>query len=161
MATKEELLERGKATQFQSGNEAAENGKKGGRASGPARRKKNAARKWLSEIMAYKPALTPRNRAVIEQVGGNPDEQEYTTEGLIMVALAQKCMKGDTRAIQLYLEMFGEDPKTVIEKERLKVQKEAVQALKNNDGFMDAMNGFAGEVFASGFDTPDNLGDTE
>lgn len=156
-----ENLKKGVATQFVAGEEQAKIAQKGARASAVARRKKNAARKWLSEIMAYKPALTPRNRTVIEQVGGNPDEQEYTTEGLIMVALAQKCMKGDTRAIQLYLEMFGEDPKTVIEKERLKVQKEAVQALKNNDGFMDAMNGFAGEVFASGFDTPDNLGDTE
>ena len=156
-----ENLKKGVATQFVAGEEQAKIAQKGARASAVARRKKNAARKWLSVIMAYKPALTPRNRTVIEQVGGNPDEQEYTTEGLIMVALAQKCMKGDTRAIQLYLEMFGEDPKTVIEKERLKVQKEAVQALKNNDGFMDAMNGFAGEVFASGFDTPDNLGDTE
>ena len=161
MMANEQNLKNGVATQFKSGAEAARNGSKGGKASGVAKRKKNAARKWLAEIMAYKPQITPNLRHGIEQLGGNVDDREYTAEALIMVALTQKAMKGDVKAMRLYLEMFGEDPRTVLEKQRLEVEKEAVKALKDSDGFMDAMKGIAGEVLDDGFDTPDDITDGE
>ena len=41
------------------------------------------------------------------------------------------------------------------------VEKEAVKALKDSDGFMDAMKGIAGEVLDDGFDTPDDITDGE
>ena len=154
-----ENLKKGVATQFRAGEEQAKIAREAGKASGAARRKKNAARKYLAMAMALKPKMTPALRDNLIKMGADPDNQEFTAEALGMVALTQKVMKGDTRAIELYLEMFGEDPHTVLEKERLKIEKEAVAALRDNDGFMDAMNDIAEGVFASGGDTPDDLDD--
>ena len=146
-------------TQFKPGREQAEIAKKAGIASGVAKRKKNAARMWLKEILAYKPKITPAMRAGIENLGGDPDSGNYTTEALIMVALAQKGMKGDTRAMELYLEMLGEDPKTVLEEKRMALEKQALKEIRNSDGFMEAMNGMAEEAFTDGGDTPDAVED--
>lgn len=148
-------------TSDQSREEAKKNGAKGGVASGVARRKKNAARKWLAEIMAYKPVLNASMRAGILSIGGDPDTREYNNEALMMVALMQKAQHGDTKATRLCLEMFGEDPRTIMEEKRLKVEREAIKALKDSDGFTEALSGIAGEVFESGGDTPDNLTDGE
>ena len=154
-----ENLKKGVATQFRAGEEQAKIARKGGRASGPARRRKNAARRYLAEVMAYKPRMTSALRANLAQMGADPDLEEFTTEKLGMIALAQKVMKGDVRAIELYLSMFEEDPGTLIEKERLQVQKDAVEAIRNTDGFMEAMKGVAEEVFTVGGDTPDDIED--
>lgn len=147
------------ATKFKTGPEQAERARKAGQASGVARRKKNAARKYLSMIMALHPVITPGMRDNLIKMGADPDTQEFTAEAIAMVSLTQKAMKGDTRAIELYLSMFGEDPKTIIEKERLKTQQEAVKAITNSDGFMESMKGIAMEVFADGGDTPDAVED--
>ena len=152
-------LKNTEGTQFRSGSEAVENGRKGGKASGPARRKKNVARKYLAEVMAYRPRMTSALRANLMQMGADPDLEEFTTEKLGMIALAQKVMKGDVRAIELYLSMFEEDPGTLIEKQRLQVQKDAVDAIRNADGFMEAMKGVTDRVFTVGGDTPDDIED--
>jgi len=143
----------------QNREEAKKNGKKGGVASGAARRKKGAARKMLMEVLAFKPVITPALRNGIVQLGGDPDTGEYTTEMLMQIALAQKVMKGDTKAYELYMKTIGEDPATVLEERKLQLEKEAVKAIRNSDGFMEAMNGMAGEVFADGGDTPDAVED--
>lgn len=159
MANLESLEKHRAATQFRAGEEQVKLAKKAGQASGVARRKKNAARKYLAMIMALKPKITPALRDNLIKMGADPDVQEFTAEALTMIALTQKAMKGDVRAIELYLSMFGEDPKTIIEKERLKTQQDAIKAFTNSDGFMDAMKGIAGEVFADGGDTPDAVED--
>lgn len=159
MANLESLEKHRAATQFKSGEEAVKNGSKGGKASVIARRKKGAARKYLAMIMAMKPVITPGMRDNLIKLGADPDTQEFTAEAIAMVSLTQKAMKGDVRAIELYLSMFGEDPKTIIEKERLKTQQEAVKAITNSDGFMESMKGIAMEVFADGGDTPDAVED--
>lgn len=46
-----ENLKRGKATQFKSGEDAAENGKKGGTASGASRRRKRAMRQAAAMLL--------------------------------------------------------------------------------------------------------------
>lgn len=144
--------------EFKSGRQAAEAGRKGGIASGKAKRQKNAARKTLEYILTLQPKITPAMRANMSQLGFDEDAQP-TTEDLIMVAMMQKSMKGDVRATELYLSMMGEDPKTVLEEKRLKLEKEAVKAMQNSDGFMEAMRGEAEEVFADGGDTPDAIED--
>lgn len=147
------------ATKFQSGPKAAEAGRKGGIASGKAKRKKNAAREYLKEILAYRPIINPQMKSSIKKMGGDPNSGDITTEMLIMAALVKKGMQGDTRATELYLELMGEDPKTIMEEKKLALEKEAVKAIRNSDGFMDAMNGIAEEVFADGGDTPDAVED--
>ena len=47
----EENLKKGKATQFQSGEEAARNGQKGGVASGASRRRRKAMRQTVNTLL--------------------------------------------------------------------------------------------------------------
>lgn len=148
-------------TSEQSREEAKKNGKKGGIASGASRRKKNAFRNYLKEVLAYKPVMTPGLRKNLTDMGADPDSGDFTIEKLAALALGQKIMKSDVKAIELMLETVGEDARTVMEEKKLKVQKQAVEAIRNADGFMDAMSGMAGEVFEDGGDTPDTIEDSE
>lgn len=138
----EENLKNGVPFQFKSGEEAAKAGSNGGKASGIARRRKGAARRYLKEVLAMKPEMTDALARNIRLTGGNPDTNDYTVEKLAMVALAQKCMKGDTRALQLYLEMVEEDPKLLVEQGRLKIDMEnasRVPGFTSLDEAVDAM----------------------
>jgi len=154
-------LKNTEATQFRSGSQAVENGRKGGKASAIAKRKKNAARIFLKEVLAYKPEMTVALAKNLKNMGADPENEMFTTEKLMMIAMIQKGMKGDIQAVKLALEMLGEDAKTMIEEKRIKMQKEAVEAICNSDGFMDAMTVIAEEVFADGGDTPDTLEDSD
>lgn len=148
-------------TQFRSGSEAVEKGKKGGQASGVARRKKGAAKKLLTAFLAGKPQLTDKETRELEEFGYDPNDENLNNEVLCTLALLKQVKAGNVNAHRLYLEMVGEDPKTLLEKERIKVQQNAVEAIKNSDGFMDAMKGVAEEVFADGGDTPDAIEDED
>jgi len=148
-------------TSDQNREEAAKNGKKGGIASGIAKRKKNASRAYLKEILAMRPVISTAMAKRIMEIGGDPDDGSYTMEKLTMVAMIQKAQKGDVGAVKYYHEMLGEDPKMVLEKEKLKAQKAAIAAIRGSDGFMDAMMGTAREVFDDGGDTPDTIEDSE
>ena len=161
MAYPEDNLKNREGTQFQSGLKAVENGRKGGKASGVAKRKKGAAKKLLTAFLAGKPQLTDKEEKELEAFGYDPHDEDLTNEVLCTVALLRQVKAGNVNAHRLYLEMVGEDPKTLLEKERIKVQQTAVEAIKNSDGFMDAMKGVAEEVFADGGDTPDAIEDEE
>lgn len=156
----DENLKAGEKTQFKSGEEAARAGRKGGIKSGAARRKKCASRKFLKEVLTLEPKKTPEQAKMLEKLGANPDAI-LTVEQLGVLALIKKYLAGDMRAYDMVHEYLGEDPRTLIEEERLKVQREAVNALKNSDGFMEAMGATVGEVFEDGGDTPDTLEDSE
>lgn len=147
-------------TQFTSGRQAVENGRKGGIASGVARRKKCASRKFLKEVLAYTTKPKPGVKKTMEDIGGD-SESPLTVEQVMVLALIRKAMGGDLRAYDMVHEYLGEDPHTLLEEKRLKVQKEAVSALKNSDGFLEAMKGVTEEVFEDGGDTPDALEDTD
>ena len=160
MANEEKNLVPHQFTSAQSREEAAKNGRKGGIASGLARRKKDAMRKNLKWMLALKPQKTPEMKRSLEKLGYDPDE-DYTVEDLITVGVLQKALSKDLRAIEMVYEFLAEDPHSVLEEKRLKVQEEAVSALKNADGFMEAMGAQVEEVFEDGGDTPDALEDSE
>ena len=125
-----------------STEEAARLGQKGGKASGEARRRKGDARRYLKAILAMKPQVTDQLRKNLEKMGADMDKEEFSTERLIMIALTQKAMKGDTKAIQLYLEMMEEDPKLIVEQDRLKMEmknSEHVPGFASLDEAVDAM----------------------
>lgn len=108
-----------------------------------------------------KPVISTQMAKNIIQIGGDPEDGTYTMEKLAMVALIQKSQHGDVGAIKFYHELLGEDPKTILEKEKIRVQKAAVEAYKNADGFMEAMTGIVEEVFDDGGDTPDSIEDSD
>ena len=146
--------------QFTAGSQAVANGRKGGQATQRLYRKKDTFRKNLKWMLACKIEVTPEMKRKLKKFGFNPDA-EYTIEDWITISTLNKAMKEDLRAVDMIYEYMEEDPRTKLEEKRLKIEKEAVDAIKNSDGFMEAMNGSVGEVFEDGGDTPDTLEDSE
>ena len=146
-------------TEFKSGREAAEAGRKGGIASGVAKRKKGQARKLLFEVLQLKPQMTPALKNAIQKAGANPEDGDFTIEAIAQLQFGRKLMTADLKAYELYMRMVGEDPATIAEEKRLALEKEAIKTIQNSDGFMEAMNGIAEEVFTDGGDTPDAVED--
>lgn len=147
-------------TQFRSGREAVEAGRKGGQKSGVARRKKNASRIFLKEILTYNVKLTQSEKATLIAMGGDPDAP-ITLEQAMVIAMAKKARAGDLRAYDMVHEYLAEDPHTQLEEKRIKAQKEAIASIRNSDGFMEAMGATVQEVFEDGGDTPDTLEDSD
>lgn len=158
----DENLKKGEATRFTAGESAARNGRKGGIATAKKKRRKDTLRKNLKWMLALKPQTTDAMKKALVKLGYDPNE-DFTLEDLITVGILQKALNKDLRAIEMIYEFLEEDPHTVLEEKRLKVEKEAVEALKNSDGFMEAMGNVVEEVFdddSEGGDTPDTLEDT-
>lgn len=103
-----ENLKRGRATQFSSGDEAAKNGKKGGRASA----RKRQERKSLAEALEIALTMPMRSGKVtpIDKVKSFDDVKEanLTVNDRIVVKLVQKAMNGDPKAVELIREQIGE-----------------------------------------------------
>lgn len=86
---------------IRSTSEARELGKKGGKASGKARRKKANLKKALNTILTAE--ATHKTAAVLESLGF-----ENTNEMAIMLSLTQQALKGNVRAIELINKMANE-----------------------------------------------------
>jgi hypothetical protein len=91
-------LEKGKKTQFKSGENAAENGRKGGIASGEEKRARKTIRKELETLLSM-PAKDKHGK-----------ETGHTVQTAIIVALVAKASKGDTKAFELIRDTIGEKP---------------------------------------------------
>ena len=152
------LDEHRQATQFTSGGKAVAAGRKGGKASAVAKRKKYASRQFLKEVLAMDAKMTPEIKKALMQIGADPDIQ-LTNEQVGVIALIRKWRNGDLRAFDMVHEYLAEDPHTILEEKRIKAAQQAFAAVRNSDGFMEAMNGTTEEVFEDGGDTPDTLED--
>lgn len=82
-------------TSDQSRSEAAKNGKKGGVASGAARRKRKSMREALDMLLTKNIKTNQGNMETIEA---------------IMVAAVAKAIKGDIRATEFIRDTIGENP---------------------------------------------------
>lgn len=86
-------------TQFKSGREAAEAGRKGGIASGEAKRARKSLRNELDALLNM-PA---------KDKDGN-DSADLTVQGAIAVALVKQALKGNTKAFEIIRDTIGEKP---------------------------------------------------
>lgn len=91
------IFEKGKGTQFRSGEEAVENGKKGGVASGKARREKADLRRIIQDWM--------KNQATVDKNGNPMSGAELMT----MVAV-KEMSKGSARHWELLRDTAGFKP---------------------------------------------------
>lgn len=79
----EENLKKGKATQFKSGKNAVENGRKAGVASGVARRRKRAMRQAAAALLDTPIPLTERSafmatvKNLLKTFGQDPENATY------------------------------------------------------------------------------------
>jgi len=89
--------------------EARENGRKGGIASGIARRSRKRAEETFIAMLKMQPAISPQLRNTLTRMGVRKNARPDILM-LCAVAFAQKMLKADVPATKLALELAGETP---------------------------------------------------
>ena len=110
-------------TSDQDREEAAKNGKKGGVASGVARRRKATLKKTLEQLMAMEPSADARE--AVESAG--IDLEEMTNFSVIAVSAMTKAMSGDVAAMRFIADVTGAYTMTEQEKHKARIEKEKLQ----------------------------------
>lgn len=94
--------------QFRSGDEAQENGRKGGIASGAARRRKRALKDAVDLFLSL-PVADTRTFNELTQKGVDPGDID--NQMAMVCGLHARACAGDAKAGKLILEMLGENTK--------------------------------------------------
>lgn len=93
-------------TTEQSRSEAAKNGRKGGIASGAARRRKKSL-KEAADLFLSLPVENTKKRN--EMIKAGVPEEDADNQMAMIVGLAKKAAKGDAKAARLLIDILGED----------------------------------------------------
>ena len=102
MANEENIV----AHRFKAGDEARENGSKGGKASGEARRRKRA----LKEAADLYLSLTVSDKRIRNRIArAGVDPEDIDNQMAIIAGLSRKAMEGDSKAARTLFELLGED----------------------------------------------------
>ena len=98
---------------------AAANGAKGGRAKAQKKTVAEYLKQWADGEVSEK------NKKALEALGLS---EEATNRTLLVVPLIQKASKGDTKALQMVLELLGEDKAKEQQIKKLKAEIELLKA---------------------------------
>ena len=101
-----------------------EEAKKGGIRSGQVRKQKKTVAEYLRK-WADGEVVSEKNKKALEALGLS---EEATNRTLLVVPLIQKASKGDTKALQMALELLGEDKKKELEIKKLRREIELLKA---------------------------------
>ena len=115
----EKNLENGKPYRFTSGEMAAKNGAKGGRAKAAKKTVADYLKKWADSEVGE------RDKKALQALGLS---EEATNRTLLVIPLINKASKGDTKALQMILELLGEDKKKDLEIKKLTQEIELLKA---------------------------------
>ena len=126
----EENLKKGKATQFQSGEEAAKSGQKGGVASGASRRRRKAMKQAVNTLLGA--GLDTSEGEFLEIIrlrlmALGINEEDATFQDVLLAGIMLKAMKGDVRAAEFIRDTVGENPTLAIRKQELQLRKKELQ----------------------------------
>ena len=80
-----------------------------------------------------RPNLDKDQLIILKQFNVDPKAEDITCAFLSVLALVQKAMNGDLRALELYLRIVGEDVLSVNAKARLDFEKKKIKALETDD----------------------------
>ncbi len=97
-------------TSEQSRSEAAENGRKGGVASGAARRRKKSLKEAADYFLSL-PVTDARVRNNIAKTGVETEEIDYQLA--MIVGLTRRAITGDSKAAKVIIDLLGEDGKEI------------------------------------------------
>ena len=115
MANKKNLKKGNPETQFASGREAVENGRKGGVASAKAKRERKAMRETLATLLSMPlkngEAVDIEETQSIAALNG----KNITVQEAIMLAQIKKAVEGDTKAAEFVRDSSGNKLKEGIE----------------------------------------------
>ena len=104
-------------------SERRANATKAGIASGKARRQKKTVAEYLRKWADGE--VSEKDKKELEALGLS---EEATNRTLLVVPLIQKASKGDTKALQMALELLGEDKKKELEIKKLRREIELLKA---------------------------------
>lgn len=90
--------------QFRSGDEAQENGRKGGVASGAARRRKRSL-KEAADLFLSLPVTDTKTYNKMVRAGVKPEDIDY--QMAVVIGMTTKAIKGDAKAAKVLIEMLG------------------------------------------------------
>lgn len=105
-------------------DEQQEIARKGGRASGQARRRKKALREGLAEIMSQ--TAPDKARRSFEKAGFDVE----TNEQAMIAAMAIGAMNGNVRMLELVSDLLGERERDVVKREMLELDRERFEVEK-------------------------------
>lgn len=106
-----------------SPSEVRENSSKGGIKSGQVRRQKKTVAEYLRKWADGE--VSEKNKKALEALGLS---EEATNRTLLVVPLIKKASSGDTKALQMALELLGEDKKKELEIKKLRHEIELLKA---------------------------------
>ena len=109
MANEQNLIN-GKATQFKAGEQQVEIARRGGKASAESKRRKKEMRERLELLLSM--PISNGKGAELEKIKsyGAIKGKNVTVEDAILIAIAQKAMKGDISAGTFIRDTVGEKP---------------------------------------------------
>ena len=105
----EENLKKGEPYRFRTGEQQVETARKGGIASGEARRRKKAMRdtaKMLLDMQVPKAAKELKQKLAVMGIS----EEDFTYQTAVMVGVINQAMKGNTKAAAFLRDTVGENP---------------------------------------------------
>lgn len=121
-------------------SEQRETAKKGGIASGVARRRKILLKAMLPGLLE-RGAFSEADLALLESYGMDPEEVNQA--GLVLMGLLNTAKSGNVAAIRQILEMNGEDGHLKNEDKKVKIEQEKLKLLKSrqgDDGSLDKLD---------------------
>ncbi len=129
-----------------SPSEAREYGRRGGKASGEARRKKADFRKTLNALLTAE-IDNPEWSPFLEALG-----LDSTLESAVNAAMIKEALSGNVKAYEAIAKYSGQSEKTDTDQEEQNLRMAASKAKMGvddeeeaeDDGFLDALNGSAG-----------------
>ena len=124
-----------------SPSEARENGRKGGKASGEARRRKANLRQTMNAILTSEVDI-PEWTQILEALG-----LDSTLETVISAAMVREAMNGNVKAYTAIKDVLGQTSKSETDLEEQRVRMAAAKARmgvddeeeQEDDGFLDAL----------------------
>ena len=111
-----------------SKEEAREQGRIGGKASGAARRRKRSL-KEAADLFLSLPVTDQRTFNTMAKAGVNPDDTDY--QMAVIVGLTMKAIKGDAKAAKTVIDLLGESATDNQPQQEIKDHSALIEAIKN------------------------------
>ena len=111
-----------------STEEAREQGRIGGKASGESRRRKRSL-KEAADLFLSLPVTDAKTFNAMAKAGVNPEETDY--QMAVIVGLTMKAIKGDAKAAKTVIDLLGESATDNQPQQEVKDHSALIEAIKN------------------------------
>ena len=111
-----------------SKEEAREQGRIGGKASGESRRRKRSL-KEAADLFLSLPVTDTKTFNAMAKYGVNPEETDY--QMAVIVGLTMKAIKGDAKAAKTVIDLLGESATDNQPQQEIKDHSALIEAIKN------------------------------